>query len=130
MLILSNYPDPRIGKFHMPIQYYPNNTYHSFVSGPAYVMSGNSNSKLLNAIDKYNGSILDLEDVFITGIISEISSVERHHSDLFKLINCNNVCVLHESIAVFMCEDIHQMKKFWQNWIKSSPEKCLNKQIG
>ena len=67
----------------MPIQYYSNNTYPSYIGGPAYVMSGNSNSKLINTINKYNGSILDLEDVFITGIISETSSVKRHHSDLF-----------------------------------------------
>ena len=114
----------------MPRPYYLNNTYPSYIGGPAYVMSGDSNNKLINTINKYNGSILDLEDVFITGIISEISFVKRHHSDLFKLIDCNNVCALHESIAVFMCEDIHQMKKFWQNWIKSSPDKCHTKKLG
>ena len=114
----------------MPLQHYPNKTYPSFVSGPAYVMSGNISSQLINTIDKYNANVLDLEDVFITGIISEISSVERHHSDLFKLIGCNNVCPLHDSIAVFMCKDINQMKRFWRNWIKSSPKKCHKRKLG
>ena len=111
----------------MPIQYYPNHYYLPYISGLAYVMSGNIRSNLINTIDKYRGNILYIEDVFITGIISEISSVERHHSDSFKMMGwCDNVCALHDSI-VFLCKDITQMKRFWQNWIKSSPEKCNKK---
>ena len=113
----------------MPIKYYPGNIYPSFIGGPAYVMSGESTKRLVDTIDNYSGNFLDLEDLFITGIISEISSVERHHSDSFKLIGCNNVCPLHGSIAVFMCKDINQMKRFWNKWIKSNPKRCLNKNL-
>ena len=109
----------------MPIQFYPNEYYPPYVNGQAYVLSGNIRSKLINAIDKYRGNVLVFEDVFITGIISEISSVERHHSDSFKVICwCDNVCALHESIVV-VCKDITQMKRFWQNWTNSSRMKCL-----
>ena len=118
------YLDPNLGKFAMPIQYYQNIKYPPYVIGPAYVLSADIRSELINTIDKYRGNVLVIEDVFITGIISEISSVERHHSDSFKLIGCNNVCAFHDSIAVFMCKDINQMKRFWRNWIKSSPERC------
>ena len=114
----------------MPIKYYPNNTYPSYMSGPAYVMSGNARSKLIDTIDRYRGNVLVIEDVFITGIITEISSVERHHFDSFKVMGwCDNVCALHESIA-FLCKDITQMKRFWHNWIKSSPEKCQKRKVG
>ena len=51
----------------MPIQYYPNDYYLPYVSGLAYVMSGNIRSNLINTIDKYRGNILYIEDVFITG---------------------------------------------------------------
>ena len=130
MPFFSKSPDNRNGKFAMPIKYYPNKTYPHYVNGPAYLINGNIGSQLINTIDKYNANVLDLEDVFITGTISEISSVERHHSDSFKMMGCcDNVCALHDSI-VFLCKDITQMKRFWQNWIKSSPEKCQKRKVG
>ena len=115
----------------MPTKYYPNKFYPSFISGPAYVMTGDSANKLINTIDKYRCNVLVLEDVFITGIVSEISRVHRYNSNKFKLSKgCNNICALLDSIAIFMCNDINQMKWFWQNWIKSSPKKCPKRKLG
>ena len=58
--------------------------------GGVYMMTKTITQSLLNAIDStYSGPILDLEDVFITGILPQSLGISRYSKDFFKYINWN-----------------------------------------
>ena len=66
-------------KQHIPEQYYPKEWFPMFVFGGAYVLYTDVIDKLLTTIDSYTDYVLDIDDVFITGIIAEKAGVERHY---------------------------------------------------
>ena len=113
----------------MPYEIYPDKYYPPYVRGAVYMVTGDVVSRLVDTIDNYTGKILDLEDVVITGIIASKCGVKRYHNSLFKLVfdGCSDVCPLHKAIVVFTCLNSKSMKRLWNNWINSSPGKCLNK---
>ena len=108
-------------KQHIPEQYYPKEWFPMFVYGQAYVLSIDVIDKLLTTIDSYTDYVLDVDDVFITGIIAEKAGVERHYDSRLRYdnncqINANNLCRMCSLIALVECEDAKEILDFYHEW--------------
>ena len=100
-----------------------NDTFPHYLYGGAYVMAGNITHSLVETLDQYSGPVLDIDDVFITGILAETAGIKVHENDLIVWSDCRHVCALHWKVAIFECEDIN---KFWSEWRDTSYEYCRN----
>ena len=106
----------------IPINYYPNDTYPKYIHGPAYLLSTDVIDKLLNTIDSYTGFVLDIEDVFIAGIIAEKAGIARHLDSRFVVsyddcaINPNSLCRMCSHITLLECTNSTKMLKFYEQW--------------
>ena len=110
-------------KQHIPEQYYPKEWFPMFVFGGAYVLSIDVIDKLLTTIDSYTDYVLDIDDVFITGIIAEKAGVERHYDTRLRYdsncdINSNNLCRMCSVIALVQCEDAEEILDFYLEWLQ------------
>ena len=72
----------------MPERYYPESVYPTYTTGGSYMISGNISHTLIRTIDEYNGYVLDIDDMFITGIIASKASISRHSTPLIQWIGC------------------------------------------
>ena len=109
-------------KNSVPVKYFPKDTYPRFVYGGAYVVSTDVIDKLLDTIDSYTDYVLDIEDVFITGIIAEKAGVARYWDSRFAdfyddcRINRKNLCRMCSLIAMVECNDTPNMLQFYHEW--------------
>ena len=112
----------------MPWKVYSNQTYPDYVSGGAYMMAGNITHTLLETIDQYSGDVFTIDDLFITGFVSEKARITRHWTDLIVYLDCTDarLCKLHWKVAIFECEDTKEIKKFWSEWKDTSYQYCRN----
>ncbi|CAN8003749.1 unnamed protein product [Ixodes hexagonus] len=72
--------NPR-SKWYVSRGMYRNATYPDFLTGPSYLLSGDSVPLLARASDRV--PYLYLEDVFLTGLVAEKAGVRRVHDDGF-----------------------------------------------
>ncbi|KAM7287602.1 beta-1,3-galactosyltransferase 5 [Ixodes scapularis] len=72
--------NPR-SKWYVSWGMYQNATYPDFLTGPSYLLSGDSVPLLARASDSV--PYLYLEDVFLTGLVAEKAGVRRVHNDGF-----------------------------------------------
>ena len=105
----------------MPQEYYPADYYPRYSAGAAYMQSGNITHKLLKAVDEYSGYVLDIDDMFITGMMAEKAGVERHKTNLIAWMGCENVSVIEERIVTFQCKDQGQIQQFWSDFKGNAP---------
>ena len=111
----------------MPSEYYPTNSYPKFPKGGAYMQSGNITHKLLKAVDEYSGYVLDIDDMFITGMMAEKAGVERHKTNLIADTGCKNASAIEERVVIFQCKDQGQIEQFWSDFKgNTSSNECLN----
>lgn len=111
-------------KWYMPYKYYPQSRYPLYLNGPAYVMTNNITQRLIAAIDNYTGYVLDIDDMFITGIMAERLGIERHNSNLIEGQECDNVCVMSSIAITYDCKTNEELALFWLKMKSSSPEYC------
>lgn len=112
-------------KWFIPPKYYPQTYFPNYMNGPAYVMAGPIVKQLVKTIDNYFGYVLDIDDLFISGIIAEKSGVERYESSYIKPYGCADVCVLHSSAVTFGCKS-QEMLSLWTEWKNTSQVFCKN----
>ena len=106
----------------MPKNVFSKNYYPQYSGGPAYLISGFQVSKILEGIDSYNGYILNMEDVFITGIIAERVGIRRYSSNLIQS-NCQKKCYLSKLAIMTWCQSLYQLKQRWTE-LKNSQLLC------
>ena len=118
-----------LGKWYMPEKYYPHNLNPRFLFGAAYVMVGNLSHLLLKTIEDYDGYVVFIDDVFITGIIAAKADIKRFQFYLFvrrKSPNyCSRIqqknCVFCKMALIIQCNDDTQTTQLWTAF-KSSNE--------
>ena len=108
-------------KQHIKKEYYRNKYAPECVYGGAYMLSTDAIGKLLTTIDNYEDYVLDIDDIFITGIIAEKAGVSRHWDSRFKFghncqINDNNLCRMCSLIALVQCKTDVEMVSFYRKW--------------
>ena len=106
----------------MPKNAYNKKYYPQYSGGPAYLISGFQVSKILEGIDSYNGYILNMEDLFLTGIIAERVGIRRYSSNLIQP-NCWHKCYVNRLAIMTICKSVHQFKQRW-NELKNSQKLC------
>ena len=112
------------GKWYMPHQYYPQSRYPPYMNGPAYVMTNNITKHLITDIDKYTGYVLDIDDVFVTGIVAERIGIQRYATELIKYHPCYDVCVMSSTAITYECETDEELTLFWLKMHSTSLEYC------
>ena len=118
-------------RWYMPAQYYPKTTYPPYLNGPAYIMTNDITDKLLRTIDEYKGFILDIDDMFITGIMAESAGIVRYDSDAVHAYSCNDVCVMYSTAITYECKTNEELINFYTEWKSNeiTPDYCQTKQM-
>ena len=111
-------------KWFMPEYYYPEPNYPFYLNGPAYMMTNNITDRLLQELDSYTGYVLDIDDMFITGIIAERAGIERHSSDYIKHYYCSDVCVMYSTAVTYECQNNQELADFYVHWKLTSIDFC------
>lgn len=109
-------------KWYMPRRFYTQNSYQ-FLLGFSYILSTDKLSPLLNTLASYTEPVLDIDDLFITGVIADKAHIKRHNSARFRFYCGLDSCVLETSLAV-TCSDGRLTEQMYQTWKESNIERC------
>jgi hypothetical protein len=113
--------------YFMPKCIYPDSHFPPYLIGTAYVMTKDTIEPLLNALERYSGSIIEMDDNFLLGILPEKVGIKRFDSKKFKfdysLCRPRDVCFMFETYAFFMCS-ANDIIDFWPKWKAATPESC------
>ena len=104
-------------KWHMPEHLYPKDSYE-FLAGFSYLLSMDKLKKFLKTIITYPGPILDIDDLFLTGIVADYGKIRRNNSFRFKFFCGTDVCTMETSLAMHACpsaKNSEYMYRFWKN---------------
>ncbi|XP_054166012.1 beta-1,3-galactosyltransferase 1-like [Oppia nitens] len=113
-------PQRNIGhKWFISQSVYPSNQLPSYMNGPAYIMTYSAVISLLHTIDQYNDHILDIDDLFITGVIAEKTGISRYDTTLIQSDGCLHVCDLYSTAIIYPCITSQKMTFLW-NFFKNN----------
>ena len=89
---------------------------------------------LLKSIDNYPLCVIQVDDLFITGMAAELATnpniprTDAKHIKLFPKFfsnGCKDVCLLYKTPILYDCKTVGQYNIFWSNWKNSTYEKCF-----
>ena len=83
---------------------------------------------LLKSIDNYPFCVIQVDDVFITGMAADLATnpnIPRTRSQLIDFTHCEGVCRLFKTPVLYDCKTVEQYNIFWSNWKNSTYEKCF-----
>lgn len=117
-LVMTTPANREVGhKWHMPHHLYPKNSYE-FLAGFSYLLSMDKLKSFLKTIITYPGPILDIDDLFLTGIVADYGKIKRNNSFRFKFFCGTDVCTMETSLAMHACpsaKNSEYMYRFWKN---------------
>ena len=88
----------------MPKEIYGDKVYPTFSFGYGYLFCNFIVENLLDGIDSFTGYVIYIDDLFITGIISEIMGIKRYGTDLIgKSSSCSNSSGINKMALVYGC---------------------------
>lgn len=138
-------------KWYMPPQYYPAGLFETgssnflvirlllyptdsypFLKGFGYLLSTDRLPKLLTSMDRYRGFVLDIDDIYVTGILADYAQIERHHDAGFRHYCGGDVCVLENSLVIYGCAFSSEAEAMYEEWKKldsSSRDHCLSTEV-
>ena len=87
-------------------------------------MAGNVTHTLMKTFDRFPYCVIQIEDVFWTGILSELAGIPRHSTSQIRGWGCTDVCPLFETAVIFECNSKQQTEEFWSEWKNTSLEFC------
>ncbi len=109
-------------KWYMPQRFYTQNSYQ-FLLGFSYILSTDKVTPLLETLAAYTEPVLDIDDVFVTGVLADRAKIKRHNSSRFRFYCGLDSCVLETSLAV-TCSDGRLTERMYQSWKNANIERC------
>lgn len=111
-------------KWYMPNELYTRNSYE-FLAGFSYLLSMDRLKQFLKTIITYPGPILDIDDLFLTGIIADYGRLKRNNSFRFKFFCGIDVCTMETSLVVHACsDDASESENMYRHWKRSDRSVC------
>ena len=119
--------DPR-SKWYTPHSAYRNRTYPPYLSGAAYVISGDALPRMYDAAARSDP--FWLEDVYVTGILARLAGCALIHNDRFdyRKTNVADVCRLKELLSSheLLAQELYDL---WRN-MQVSQDRCAQTAAG
>jgi hypothetical protein len=115
------YRDPA-KKWWFPKRLYKPDVYPPLVFGGFYAITTDVIPKLLETLDTYSDTVLDLEDVFVTGLLTERAGVPRHQSPyVTKMGGCplERTCKMSKLLVLAHCVSGQELTQFYETWKKT-----------
>jgi hypothetical protein len=106
---------------------YPDRQFPVYILGGAYLMTRDIIPPLLRTLEQYSGSVIEMDDILISGILAEKAGIKRYNSGKFVFTggcDSNNFCFMFNSIALFQCSDAEDSIKSWYKWKATTLESC------
>lgn len=123
-LVMTTPANRQVGhKWHMPKNLYPKESYE-FLAGFSYLLSMDQLKQFLKTIITYPGPILDIDDLFLTGIVAEYGKIKRNNSFRFKFFCGIDVCTIETSLALHACPNSKNSETMYRFWKSSDRAKC------
>ena len=123
----SEYAD----KWLVPKDIYDKDVYPPYLSGSAYVMSTDVINKLYISAVNDSGPILDIDDLYLTGIITEKFNIGIYDSPEFSLTSAVSetfcgfeVCKLYTISTLHGCNSVNATLNLWNSWKNSTFDSC------
>ena len=99
-----------------------------YIWGGAYMMTADIIPSLLKSIDDYPLCVLQVDDVFITGIVAEIATnptIPRTRAKHIKVMKCDDECQLYVTPILYECNTAELSQNFWSKWKNTTYEQCF-----
>lgn len=106
-------------KWYMPAEYYDKSSY-KFLSGFSYLLSMNRLKKLLDAIKRYRGPILDIDDLWLTGVMVDYGKVRRYNNHRFRYYCGLDECTMAGSLVMHACPQSRDTQVMYNVWRQST----------
>lgn len=110
-------------KWYMPYRYYKRNSYE-FLAGFSYLLSMNQIKQFLKSIITYPGPILDIDDLFLTGVIADYGKIKRNNSFRFKFFCGLDICTIETSLVMHACPASSKTETMYRYWKQSNRAVC------
>jgi hypothetical protein len=110
-------------KWFMPKEFYTKNRY-IFLWGFSYVMSNDIIRKLYKTASNYSGPVLDIDDLFMTGVIADKARIRKYDSSLFGNYCGSNACYMNNMLVFHGCDSVNQTFEMWKYYKRTSAEEC------
>ncbi len=92
--------------------------------GFSYVMSSDAIRKLYKTAYHYSGPFLDIDDIFMTGVLANKARVRKYDTSMFGTYCGYNACYMHSMLVFHGCDYPYQTYKMWQYFKRSSAKQC------
>ena len=110
-------------KWYMPRRYYHKESYE-FLAGFSYLLSMDRLKQFLKTIITYPGPILDIDDLFLTGIVADYGRIKRNNSFRFKFFCGLDLCTMEQSLVMHACSDARNSETMYRVWKQSDTNSC------
>ena len=106
-----------------PKEYFKPDNYPEYIYGGFYAITSDVIPKLLETLDTYNDTVLDLEDLFVTGVLAEKAGVPRYSTPLITgLQGCplNLTANMSSLLVLADCASGEELTQFYETWKKTT----------
>jgi hypothetical protein len=116
----------------MPECIYPDEYYPNYVFGGAYIMTKDTVNSLIKALEHYSGVVIDIDDVFVTGILSDFAGIKRYDTNKIRLTSdCKGrtgFCFMFNTYVLILnnCK-AHDTIEFWNKWQNTTQVSCKSR---
>lgn len=115
-------------KWYMPPRYYHADSY-TFIKGFGYLLSTDRLPKLLASMGRYRGFVLDIDDVYVTGVLADYAKIDRHHDVGFRHYCGGDVCVLESSLVIYGCAFSAEAEAMYEEWKREAASKDCGNEV-
>lgn len=99
-------------KYYVSVSQYPQTFFPDFTTGPAYLVTRDAVHDMYTSA--LNATYLKLEDVFMTGVVAQNTSVKRVHvNEFYNKRIPYNVCNIRKAISIHMVK-FHEQFILWE----------------
>lgn len=103
-------------KYFVPYEIYSQSRFPSFTSGPTYLITGHAITKLYQTHFQSNMTLLNLEDVYWTGVVAQKARVTRVDNSMManKRFRSLSSCKFSQIISAHSYSP-EEIRKIWKN---------------